>query len=598
MDIKNLHLHWEESKYKGKIYRSYSLALPYRKNGKNLKHPVVKLGKLSNKEAKRWKTLLKTIKKPDSFMTTMDDIFVSRHYAYLNVALVNAIWDEWGLDNVFPSNGKRDIGIATIARILTINRCIKPKAKYNIPEWFRSTFLPYLLNIEPGKVNSSRIFRELASIEQYKEDICKHLFERMKKENPNSMKSVFYDLSSSCFSGTRCLMMNYGLCKDGFKNHVVLAMVVNKNGLPFYWDVLPGNTADVKTIDWLMGRIKDRFKIEGITLTFDRGMVSDDNLNTLENEEIKYISAMDKNQIEGITGINFTKFLNLNSEHIKAQAEKLSGFKKLNESTYYREIKTEGKRRYILCFNPQLFKDQRKARRLAVENFNMALKQLNAELCEAKKSRNRKSTNAKFKHYLTKFKIKGFVKVDLKIKHITVKSSNETQRTIRTYQAATIVDKKKMLDSGKLDGFWLLVTNHSEKTKQGFKVSAQQAIEPYRDKVVIESAFRDIKSFIEIEPFFVWTPIHVMAHYTICSLSYLINRTLTLRLHKKKGDITKNVVAHAKLYEELSECQIDCIEVENVQKSQNKITRPTNRQEELLNRVGLKKLTEGIKLEK
>jgi len=52
------------------------------------------------------------------------------------------------------------------------------------------------------------------------------------------------------------------------------------------------------------------------------------------------------------------------------------------------------------------------------------------------------------------------------------------------------------------------------------------------------------------------------------------------------------------LYEELSECQIDCIEVENVQKSQNKITRPTNRQEELLNRVGLKKLTEGIKLEK
>lgn len=600
MNLKELHLHWGESKYKGKRYRSYCLARSYRQNGKNRKKPVVKLGKLSDEEVKTWRTLLETIKNPNAFLTTIDDISVSRHYKFLDVALANAIWDEWGLDAVFPHKGKRDISIATVARILTINRCIDPKAKFNVPEWFRDTSLPWLLHVEPSQVNSSRIFRELVFIEQQKQHICNYLFKRMKKDNPDSIRSVFYDLSSSCFSGTRCLLMKYGYCKEGFKNHVVLALVVNRDGLPFYWEVLPGNTADVNTIDWLLECIKERFKIEEITLTFDRGMVSDDNLAALEEEEIKYISAMDKNQIEGITGLDFSQFSYLEPQLVDNQAQlqplqplqPLPEFNKINDSTYYREIKVEGKRRYILCFNPQLFKDQRKARSQAVENFHGLVNTLNEQLHKAKKSRNRKPTYARFERHLSKLKLKGFVDVTLQVKHLKVRPSpsRDGQRKIRTYQARVVLDKVKMLHAGRLDGFWLLVTNHKEKTKEGFKLSALEAIKPYRDKVVIESAFRDIKSFVEIEPIFVWTPLHVKAHYTICVLAYLINRTLTLRLHKHKGDTTCNIVAHQKLYKELSDCLIDHIEVENVQKSAQKMTRPSPKQEELLTRVGQKKL--------
>jgi transposase len=591
MNLKELHLHWGESNYKGKKYRSYCLALPYRQNGRNRKKSVVKLGKLSDEEVKTWRTLLEAIKNPHAFLTTMDDISVTKHYKFLDVALANAIWEEWELDGVFPPKGKRDISIATVARILTLNRCIDPKAKINVPQWFRDTSLPWLLHVEPGQINSSRIFRELVFIEQQKQDICNYLFQRMKKDNPDSMKSVFYDLSSSCFSGTRCLLMKFGHCKEGFKNHVVLALVVNREGLPFYWEVLPGNTADVNTIEWLLERIKERFKVDGITLTFDRGMVSDDNLAALEAEDIKYISAMDKNQIEGITGLDFTQFSYLKPQLVENQAQpQLHEFSKINDNTYYREIKVEGKRRYILCFNPQLFKDQRKATSQAIENFHTFVNTLNEQLCKAKKSRNHKPTYAKFQRHLSKLKLKGFVDVTLEIKHLKVKFSDGTEHKIRTYQARVVLDKVEMLHAGRLDGFWLLVTNHKEKTKERFKVSAPEAIKPYRDKVVIESAFRDIKSFVEIEPIFVWTPLHVRAHYTICVLAYLINRTLTLRLHKHKGDTTNNIVAHEKLYKELSDCLIDHIEVENVQKSGCKMTRPNAKQEELLTRVGQKNL--------
>ena len=147
-----------------------------------------------------------------------------------------------------------------------------------------------------------------------------------------------------------------------------------------------------------------------------------------------------------------------------------------------------------------------------------------------------------------------------------------------------------MNDAGKLDGFWLLVTNHIEKEGDSFNISAQQAIAPYREKVVIEAAFRDIKSFVNVAPVYVWTEAHVKAHYTICVLSHLINRTLTLRLHEHKGNLTKDIVSHEKLYEKLSACMIDRINVENVDLSTYNISRTTVEQKELLDRISVDNL--------
>jgi hypothetical protein len=178
VDLARLHLHWRVSQYKGKSYRSYSLARAYREHGKNRKEIVLKLGKLSNAEVIRWRSLLQAIKKPQAFLATLDDLVVNRHYAYLDVATANAIWDDWQLDDAFPARGNRDVGIETIARILTINRCIDPAAKSQTPHWFRSTTLPWLLQVSAESVNPSRIFRELTVIEQHKEAICNHLYNR------------------------------------------------------------------------------------------------------------------------------------------------------------------------------------------------------------------------------------------------------------------------------------------------------------------------------------------------------------------------------------------------------------------------------------
>ena len=588
MDLAKLHLHWRTSQYKGKSYRSYSLARAYRENGKNRKEIVIKLGKLSEAEVQRWRCLLQTIKKPGAFLTTVDDLVVTRHYAYLDVATANALWDDWQLDKAFCVRGNRDVGIETIARILTLNRCIDPATKSQAPHWFHHTALPWMLQVSPEQVNPSRIFRELTVIEQHKESICNHLYTQMQRRQAESTDAIFYDLSSTTFTGTRCLLTKWGHCKEGYHYHVVLVLVVNRDGLPFYWEVLPGGTADVTTITWLIERLTKRFDIaKKTTLVFDRGMVSDENLGDLENKGIKYISAMDRSQLEGITGVDFTAFSHLDPEHVNKQAGKLAKFKKLNENTYFREFPVQNKRRYILCFNPQLFKDQRKARAQAMADFDLFVSELNGELQAAKRSRQRKPTKEKFTRRLKKIKLSTFVDVKLRLIHV---DGGTNQGTIRTYQATVIVDEQAKREAERLDGFWLLVTNHTEKAKNVYQVTANDAIMPYREKVVIESAFRDIKSFVEVKPVYVWTDAHVKAHYTCCVLAHLINRSLTQRLHKHEGTLSKDVVAHERLYKELADCQIDQIDVKNMRLTTFNMSQATDRQKELMERLELTKL--------
>ena len=212
---------------------------------------------------------------------------------------------------------------------------------------------------------------------------------------------------------------------------------------------------------------------------------------------------------------------------------------------------------------------------------------INAELRTAQKSRQHDATLKKFTLPLHKAKLNDFVHVTLQPLQLPVDKGNAT-RLVHTWQGTVTVDDSAMRHAGRLDGFWLLVTNHTDDEHDRGRWTAQDLIPPYQEKTIIEAAFRDIKSFIDIRPVYVWTEDHVKAHYTLCVLAYLINRTLTLRLHTTPGgDLTKHIVSHERLYHELSACQIDCIEVKNVQRSTYNMTRPNRLQQELLERIEL-----------
>lgn len=591
MRLTKLHLFWRSSIYKDKKYKSYSLARAYRIDGKNRREIVLPLGKLTDEEVEKWRMFLKAIKKPNSFITTFDDINVTKKFEYLNLAVIKEIWEEWRLDEPFVRAKNSLIDLSTIAQLLTMNRCLNPSSNYKVCEWVNTTWFSRMHNINNDQINTSRIFRELSEIENNKASICKHLHQQLRNRYPESMNKVFYDLSSATFSGTKCILMEWGHCKEGYRNHVVLALVVNQDGLPFYWEVLEGNTADSKTVVSLLRNLKQNFPKLDTTLVFDRGMVSEKNLKKIDSSKYKYISAMDKNQIENYTSLDFKQYSYFDVERIEHQIEECKEFTRLNETTYYREIGIINKRRYILCFNPQLFKDQRKSRETSLESFTKFVTKLNEDLTFAKKTRDRNSTQRKFYKQIAKLKLKGFISVSLKEINITNSNEKDNDKKVVSYQGVIDpINDGKRIEVEKLDGFWLLVTNHFEREGLEFKLSSAKAIKPYRDKVIIESSFRDIKSFIQVSPFYVWKEKHVKAHFTICVIAHLINRLITMKLHKYGGNITKNIITHEKLYEVFSDYTVNKIQIKNMNISEYKLTQIDKTAEELLERLNLKKI--------
>lgn len=79
-----------------------------------------------------------------------------------------------------------------------------------------------------------------------------------------------------------------------------------------------------------------------------------------------------------------------------------------------------------------------------------------------------------------------------------------------------------------LDGIFALITS------PGSGLTGAEMVLAYRQKFLIESAFREMKSILKLRPWFVYKDAHIRAHYTICVLAYALERVLDLMLEEKK----------------------------------------------------------------
>ena len=254
---------------------------------------------------------------------------------------------------------------------------------------------------------------ELNKIHKNKEALESFLFEETFRRDLDSYEFVNYDLSTSYFIGIKCNLSEFGRSKDdkgGRTRQVILALMINDKGYPFKWDVLPGNTAEVKTLKNNINACVHRFGLRRISLVFDRGIVSDDNMELIDKKSLKYISALDKDQIPKITGKKFKIFSSLSPKNIAPQIEALPGFRKFDEHLYFKDLGELFDRRYILGINPKLFINERKRRQEKIRFFLKFLQEKNRELREAKKDRDKGFTERRVMDKLRGLKIRKFFK--------------------------------------------------------------------------------------------------------------------------------------------------------------------------------------------
>ena len=516
----------------------WSLVEPFRKDGKNQHNKLYYFGRLTDEEVKTINYALDILKNCNIEKPNLEDIIFNDHWRFLDVAFLNFIWEQWGISKVFNQSENKKVQTSEIIKILTTYRCLDPGSYLSAVEWYDKTALDRILHINAEQINKSRIFRELDCIEDKKKDIENYLYTTLKERDADSLRFVFYDLTDSYFEGRNCELATPGRTKsNGFqKKRVVLSLLVNSNGYPFAWDILEDYTADVSTIKNLSTQWKNQFSFgdNEIILVFDRGMVSDENLKHLELNKYVYITAMDKNQIPGLKNVNIERFETLNSENMVEQITKMN-FAKYDDQTYYQNLGIVNDRRYVLIFNPDMYVDENNSRGKLILRAKAYLEEESKELSNAEKSRNESTTKNKIDKELKTMKADKFIEYDLE--SLVIKNMGKEVNSFRIIPKETDATKEAIKLAKRTDGLWIIVTNNTGKEKEGKKLTEEDLISAYRDKNQIEQAFKDVKSFIKIQPFNVWEPKHVRAHYTICVLSYLLNITVTNRLREANIDL-------------------------------------------------------------
>jgi len=77
----------------------------------------------------------------------------------------------------------------------------------------------------------------------------------------------------------------------------------------------------------------------------------------------------------------------------------------------------------------------------------------------------------------------------------------------------------------------------------------------------------------------------VNAHFTICVLSYFINRIICMKLHQNKGKVSKDFITHQSVYKALSDGTIDNIRINNASIQGYKLSGINDCIKEIVNRL-------------
>ena len=195
--------------------------------------------------------------------------------------LFNGIGEKLGitadLKKCFPDTYKQLLSIAYYLILEDRN----PLSRF--PKWAATHKHPHGKNIPSQR--SSELFASVT------EDAKEHFF-RLQGKRRVEHEYWAYD-TTSISSYSKCLsQVRYGVNKDHeLLEQINIALLFGEeSNLPFYYRKLAGNISDVKTVKNLLADI-NFFGYDKIKLVMDRGFYSEENINDLYKNHLKFLIA-------------------------------------------------------------------------------------------------------------------------------------------------------------------------------------------------------------------------------------------------------------------------------------------------------------------
>lgn len=528
---------------KGTQYHHYKIVESYRDGGK-VKHRILfNVGKLTDEQAEQLKLAIQVQNNPSLVIAKESEITVTRSVAYLNVIVLHHMWQQWNLSQFFSED--------RWVEALVINRCVDPTSKIRLQSWAEQTVLPALI---PAlrKYDEYDVYRELDRIAKQEDALQVFLYEQLKRRQRIHSDAFFYDITSSYFEGSRCVLARLGYSRDHRpdREQIVIALMITPEGYPFYWRVLDGSTQDVTTIEALVGDVRKRFGIEHCTLVFDRGMVSANNLKSIDQEQLKYVSAMDKDEIRttlldevmpvAATTEDWEQVLAIREFHACDE----------NEFLFYRPLSQDGNR-YLVTFDVGRFHDQTKQRQRQIQHVEQMIQSMNESLRTAKKSRKQEVVEREVHRILSRKGLKKQTTLTIEPIEISLETPKGNIRTVHSFQIQLAWLEDQLKDAARLDGLTCFITNMSNS-----ELADQEVIAWYRRKNKVEEAFHELKSHLQLRPMHVTRTERVKAHVTVCMLANFLMNDMEQRL--REGGSTLSPVD---LLTDLESCRIHRMEI-------------------------------------
>ena len=107
------------------------------------------------------------------------------------------------------------------------------------------------------------------------------------------MPDPAHDLTSTYFEGeaegVESAARGYSRDHRPDTLQVIVALVVTPEGFPVAYEVFDGDTADVSTLEEIVDKIESKYGMKGRVWVFDRGVVSEDNLQDLRQRGAYYL---------------------------------------------------------------------------------------------------------------------------------------------------------------------------------------------------------------------------------------------------------------------------------------------------------------------
>jgi transposase len=333
------------------------------------------------------------------------------------------------------------------------------------------------------------LYRTLDYMAENNQLIQTHIYNKHCSLFNYELDVVFYDVTTFYFDSDVVKEGAYrqkGYGKDGKigKTQVLFSLLIDKNKIPIGFELYKGSQYEGHTFKDAVTKLKSKYNIKRIIVVADSGMLNNDNLDLFDTEQqadgYEYIVGDRlKNLPDSVTDYlcnlkNYTTIRIKEEQQLKEKDSNQS--EDANDESIFLKYAT-----YI--YNGRTIICTWSAKRAAKD----------------KAERDEKITRAQLL-------LKKPANLEKKSRKYYIKSDKE-----KIYK----LDTEKIKRDERFDGFKAICTNATD-------ITAQVAIEKYKDLYKIEQSFRTFKSYLETRPMFHWTDTRIEGHLVVCYIAFCL----------------------------------------------------------------------------